>query len=122
MLYSIDSCKYITKVPHSKEFNLWVSRLSTVEYDAIIDELNNRIDGNDVNTSSWIPGNDWTGTVYEPIYTKACNNNIDLSGQCFGLILFKVMIDRKDVWGFGRYKNNGMDIKGITYFKLNNIP
>lgn len=41
MLYSIDSCKYITKVPHRKEFNLWISRLSTAEYDAIVDELNN---------------------------------------------------------------------------------
>ena len=67
MLYSIDSCIYITMVPHSNEFNLWVSRLSTVEYDDIINELNNRIDGNDINTSSWIPGKYWTNTVYDPI-------------------------------------------------------
>jgi hypothetical protein len=83
--------------------------------------LNKRIDGSDINTSSWIPGNDWTGTVFEPIYI-ACSKNIVNSGLFFGLILFDLMIKRNDAWGFGKYEKDGVPIKGITYFLLNNPP
>ena len=56
MLYSLDSFKIITTVPHEKEFRAWVSRLSPTELQAIKDELNSRISGGEVHTSSWMPG------------------------------------------------------------------
>lgn len=121
MLYSVDSGKYVKLVPHKKEFSLWMKHLSPLDYQAVIDELNSRINGSDINTSSWIPGNDWTGTVFEPIYT-ACGKNIVSSALFFGLILFDLMIKRQDVWGFGKYEKNGIPIKGITYFLLANPP
>jgi hypothetical protein len=46
-------------MPHKKEFTAWMKKLSSSDYRAIIDELNSCIDGNDINTSSWMPGNDW---------------------------------------------------------------
>ncbi len=121
MLYSIEAAKYIKSVPHQKEYELWMKNLSNKDYTAICDELNSRIDINDINTSSWIPGNDWTGSVFEPIYI-ACGKNIVSSGLFFGLILFELMINRSDVWGFGKYEKNGLPIKGMTYFLLNNPP
>jgi len=121
MLYSVESSKYVKSVPHKKEFEAWMKNLSASDYKDIIDELNSRIDGSDINTSSWIPGNDWTGTVFEPIYL-ACGKNIVASGLFFGLILFDLMIERKDAWGFGKYEKDGVPIKGTTYFLLKNPP
>ena len=91
-----------------------MSKLSAEDYKAIIDELNSRIDGSDINTSSWIPGNDWTGTVFQPLY-YASNKNIEASGLFFGLLLFDLMIQRIDVWGFGRYEKDGIPISCLLY-------
>ncbi|MDD3840675.1 MAG: hypothetical protein PHP06_08920 [Clostridia bacterium] len=122
MLYSVDSGKYIEKLPHKKEFDKWMKNLSDYDYQKIIDALNDKIDKSDINTSSWIPGNNWTGTVYEPIF-HACGDNIEASGLFFGLILFDLLMQRQDaVWGFGRYEKNGVPIRGTTYFILQNPP
>ena len=41
----------------------------------MVDELNKRIDENpEVHTAGWIPGHDWTGTVFYPIYL-ACKKD-----------------------------------------------
>jgi hypothetical protein len=71
MLYSIDSTKYIKDVPHAADFKRWRGRLSEAEFSAIADELTDRIDGGEIHTSSWMPGNNWEGTVFDPIYQKA---------------------------------------------------
>jgi len=118
MLYSIDEDKPINYVPHERNFRIWRSRLSDPEYQAIVIELNSRISGNEVQTSSWIPGSDWSGTVWEPIYTKACQGNETESGLCFGLIVWVVMMERPEAWAFGRYEKDGIPIRGLTYFRV----
>jgi len=122
MLYSIDTGEYIHYVPHEKDFCLWRGRLSDDEYNAICTELNALISGDEIHTSSWIPGDDWTGTVYDPIYKKACLHNPETSGLCFGLFLWVAIQNHPDVWGFGRYEKNGVPISGMTYFRLRNPP
>ena len=63
-----------------------------------------------------MPGNDWAGTVYEPLY-YACGRNETQSGLFFGLIVFKVLMERTDyVWGFGRFEKDGVAIRSMTYF------
>ena len=122
MLYSVDSTKYVTTVPHKRQFDQWKKNLSTTDYQRIVDALNQKVDMSDINTSSWIPGNDWTGTVYQPIY-HACGNDKVTSGLFFGLILFELLMNRKDaVWGFGRYEKDGVPIRGMTYFILKKPP
>lgn len=118
MLYSLDTFKIITTVPHEKEFKTWVSRLSTSEIQAIKDELNSRIDNNEVHTSSWMPGRNWGGTVFNPIWETACKKNFESAAKCFGLILWQVMMERPDYWSFGRYKLRDVPIEGMTYFKI----
>ena len=121
MLYSIDTGKYVERLPHKKEFDAWMKKLPQVDYEKIVDALNAKIDIKDINTSSWMPGDDWD-SVYKPI-AVACGNNKEASGLFFGLILFDLLMRREDaVWGFGRYEKNGVPIKGTTYFILHNPP
>ncbi len=122
MLYSVDTCKYVNKLPHEKKYDCWMKNLSPADYVKIVDTLYDKIDLSDINTSSWIPGNDWTGTVYEPLY-HACGNSKEASGLFFGVLLFKLLMDRQDaVWGFGRYEKDDIPIRGMTYFILKNPP
>ena len=44
MLYSIDSGKYVTRMPHKKDFDKWMKNLSAADYQAITDTLNEKID------------------------------------------------------------------------------
>lgn len=122
MLYAVDNQRYVKKVPHEQTYLRWKSRLSDEEFQAIVDELNRRIEGGDIHVSSWIPGNDWSGTVFDPIYSKDCSCDEDAAGMFFGLILWDVLMHREDVWGFGRYSKNGVPITGLTYFRLENPP
>ena len=122
MIYSLDSREYIKNIPHRKEYDIWRSRMSVQEYAAIIAALNARIEADEIVTSSWIPGSDWTGTVYEPIYSKACCMHENHAAMFFGLLVWEVVLNREDVWSFGRYEKSGVPIEGMTYFKLTNPP
>lgn len=117
MLFNIDTGKLVTKDPHKDNFKTWRDRLSDTEFNAIVNQLNSLIDKDEIHTSSWMPGNDWTGTVYEPIYTKACNCDENLSGMCFGLFVWYVFKERPDEWYHGKFENNGIPIGGMTYFR-----
>lgn len=121
MLYSVETGKYVDKLPHKKEFDIWMKKLPQADYESIVDALNAKIALSDINTSSWIPGDEWD-SVYKPL-AVACGNNKEASGLFFGLILFDLLMRRDDaVWGFGRFEKNGVPIKGTTYFILHNPP
>jgi hypothetical protein len=111
VLFTIEG-KQITKVAYETKYKDRIKSLNKVDYDALVDELNKVIDSSDVHTSSWIPGHDWRGTVYEPIWIS-CKKNNDLAAMFYGQILYKVVIDRPEVWLFGDYPH----AKGKTYFK-----
>jgi hypothetical protein len=111
MLYTLEG-KPITRVAYEGKFKERMKALKKEDYDAIVEELNKVIDTSDVHTSSWIPGHDWRGTVYEPIW-RSCKENDEVAAMFYGQILYKVMIDRPEPWLFGNYPH----AKGKTYFK-----
>lgn len=117
MLFDIVTGKKVTHIPHENSFNTWKNRLSPQEFDDILIELDKKIDGDEIHTSSWMPGNDWVDTVYFPIYQQACGNNKTDSGLFFGLIVWYVFQSRSDEWYFGRFEKDGTPINGMTYFK-----
>ncbi len=122
MLFSIDTGKYVNNLPHKKDFDIWRKNLSDDDYMKVIDTLNAIFDENEINTAGWIPGSNWDGTVYEPLYV-ACNSNPTQAGMFLGLIIFDLLMQRQDkVWGFGKYEKNGVPIRSITYFVLDNPP
>jgi hypothetical protein len=118
MLFSIESNSEMTHIPHHRDFDRWKVRLSSAEYQAITDELNSRIEGTEIQTSSWMPGSDWSSTVFQPIYEKACDFSETTSALFFGLIVWSVFMCRPEWWAFGRYEKDGIPISGMTYFKI----
>jgi hypothetical protein len=122
MIFSLDSGQYIYTIPHKADYDIWRSRLTNLQYKAIFDELNSRVDTSEIHTSSWIPGADWTNTVFQPIYEVACRYNDGAAAKFFGLILWHVILERDEVWTLGRYEKAGVPIEGMTYFILQNPP
>lgn len=119
MLFSIDSDSYIEKIPHRSDYDRWRKGISDADYQAIFDHLTSRISESQIETSSWIPGRDWTGTVFDPIYTNACHCDEIAAAKFFGLILWHVMLEHQETWAFGRYKLGEIPIEGLTYFRIN---
>ncbi len=122
MLYSVDSGTFVTRVPHERDFNIWRSRLSVADLSAIRQALQQILASSEIETSSWIPGDNWAGTPWEPIYSKVCRQDEAAAARCFGLFVWEAVLRDKDVWGFGRYEKDGIPIEGITYFKLQHPP
>ena len=83
MLYSLKSESYMADVPHRNNYDIWRGRLSDAEFNAVYDELNSRVERSNIETSSWIPGSDWDGTVFQPILEVACQNNADAAGRFY---------------------------------------
>ncbi len=120
-LYSIDG-RLIDYLPHQGEFDSCRGRLSEEDFAAVVDELNRRVDttaGSDkpVLTSSWIPGNDWTGTAYAPLYA-ACRQDRNRSGMFFGQILWQVMRNRTEDWSFVKADFEELGFQGTHYFRI----
>jgi hypothetical protein len=119
MLYSIDDTKKpITAIPHDNDYRRWRAKLTNSEYAAIEAELERRLAGGEILTSSWVAGNDWRGTPFDPIYSKACDMDPSQAGLFFGLIVWVFMQNHPGDWSFGRYEKNGVEIRGLTYFQI----
>lgn len=120
MLIDIDTGKEITKMPFGADFERFRKRLSTEEFDAIVLKVNELVDaaGADIATAGWLPGRDWTGTVFDPIYSKAARMDYHTAALFFGLIVWYTIMHRPERWGSGRYEKDGRDIGSRTYFRL----
>lgn len=119
MLYSIDSAvTKINNIPHEKDYLRWRSRLTDTEYSEIQAALLSMVQGGEIHTSSWMPGSDWSDTPFEPIYTKACEGDSNAAALCFGLFVWVLMQEHPESWSFGRYEKDGIQIRGLTYFRI----
>lgn len=98
-------------------FNLILTRLSSQELQAIRDALDQKISAGEIHTAGWLPGHDWTGTPYQPIYDKAAQGDYTTSALMFGLMVWDAFDRHPDVWYTGRFEKDGVDIGSRTYFK-----
>lgn len=115
MLVSLDRQR-ITTIPHAREYRVWRSRLTDAEYDELIRVLTERISGDEIVTSSWIPGKDWTGTPYQIIYEKACLEDETNAAFFFGLIVWHTFMLHDATWAFIKQENS--TVRGMTYFRV----
>ncbi len=118
MLYDVQKGREIHHIPHFKEFNDWKEKLTEQQIESIKDEIRSKIEGTEIQTSSWMPGSDWSNTPYQAIYEDACQSNEITSGLCFGLFVWETFMEGENYWGFGKYEKDGIEIKGITYFRV----
>lgn len=120
MLYSVPDLNKIDNVSHASDYRHWRAELDRTDpgaYTRIHEWLDSRFTTREVDTSGWIPGADWTGTVFEPIYW-ACRENPEVAALFFGLLVWQVVMDRDDCWSFGRYEKEGVPIRSMTYFRI----
>lgn len=101
MLFSIDQNGCVREIPYKKNYRRWRAALTDEEYGAIVADSIGRIDGGEIHTSSWMPGDDWSGTVYDPIYRKSCNKVMQLRLQCLGVVVRPVPLGSPN--GASRY-------------------
>ncbi|WP_395065549.1 hypothetical protein [Paraburkholderia silvatlantica] len=118
MLISIDTLQDIIYIPHEREYRAWKARLSDEQYRQIESEIAIRIGGGEVHTAGWLPGNDWSDTPFDPIWSIACERDHVASGLFFGLIVWVFMQKHGEAWAFGRYAKNGVPIRSLTYFRV----
>ena len=120
MLIDIASDKPINRIPYRGRFDALRSRLSDTEFDSMVDRINELIDegGAQIATAGWLPGSDWTGTPFEPIYTKAARGDFERSALFFGQLVWYTIMKRPERWASGRYQLDGKDIGSRTYFRL----
>lgn len=124
MLLNIDR-QAVTSIPssHKAFYNRVRSRMSNIEYDAVMNELNSVLDRvstcDEVVTSSFVPGNDWSNTVYHSIYA-ACAPEVEpvkYAGWMFGLLMWEAVINHNDEWIFIKTEKDNGEPLGTTYFK-----
>lgn len=121
MLIDIDTGKVINAVPFRQDFDTLRGRLSESEFSAMVTRINELIDesGAEIATAGWLPGSDWTGTPFDPIYAKAARGDFARSAMFFGQLVWYTIVARPERWGSGRYQVDGRDIGSRTYFRLN---
>jgi hypothetical protein len=91
-------------------YRLLHSRLSLEEMAAIRDALDRRIEGRRIETASWIPGSDWSGTPYHAIYEKGARMNPDLAALMFGLMAWEAFERHEEDWYTERFSMGGEKI------------
>ena len=101
----------LSKGERGRTFSLALSRLAPAEVAAIRSTL----DG--IETSSWIPGADWRGTSYQPIYETAAMCNPDLAALMFGLFVWEAFERHPDDWFTERFSMGGEDDRFRVYFQ-----
>jgi hypothetical protein len=119
MLVEMMTGAEVKDVPYKAEYLRFMSLMTPTEIDNIKRELNDLIEGTEIQTAGWMPGKDWSGTPFDPIYQKAARCNESLAARCFGLMVWEVFMDRPEKWTSGRFEKDGEPISSRTYFRYN---
>lgn len=88
------------RIPHRSDYQRWRARLSDADHRAIIDHLHQVMDQEEVFNSSFLPGSDWTRTVFQPIYDSACNQNWEQARLFYGLLVWEAAMRHESRWCF----------------------
>lgn len=108
----------LSRGERGRAFSMAIKRLSDADQLAIRSALDARIAGRRIETSSWIPGADWTGTPYQPIYDDAARQNFDLAARIFGLFVWEAFERHSDDWYTERFSMGTDEDRFRVYFKL----
>ena len=117
-LININNGRVITKHPHAQDLARIRKHAGEERYQAMMDDLDQRVHGKEVTTSSWMPPREnWRNTVYAPL-AELAGDDRKLSGMLFGSLVWAHFMDRPERWGFVRAGSEDEGPSGITYFLL----
>lgn len=100
-LYAENGTDEIVGTRHETKFAAWCSRLSYEQITAIRAALQKELSSRTSFVSSEIPGSDWAGTPYQPIYDHACQGDFKESGYCFGVFVWEAAQIHPGKWRVG---------------------
>jgi hypothetical protein len=134
MLYDFDHGGILsTHIPpsYNRRFRAWKSNMRPADIARVKRELHQIISTANVHTTSWIPGEDWFGKPWFPIFLHGARQNEVHAAMCFGLFCWECFLERSkpggdwggEDWGYKHCDDQwGNPIKGRTYFRLNVRP
>lgn len=112
----------IAYIPHKLTHRFLLKNLGE-NFDNIINDINEVIDnGNSssLEVSSWLGSRPWEENSFIEI-SNLCGGDEDRSGECFGLMVWIAIQQRKDCWyPYRGLRVNGVDIRGMAYFNNGN--
>jgi hypothetical protein len=118
MLFDIYG-KQIINIPHKASYEAWCRNLSQEHHDGVIDAIHKAIDDEDIFNASFIPGTDWTGTPYQPLY-EACSRDEADAAYFYGIMCWLAVQKHPDEWTC--YKDKQANIgRGWTYFRKREV-
>ena len=94
MLYDAMTEKQYTEVPFKDNYQKLLSL--GPKLDEAREHLNGMIDGDEIHTAGWMPGSVWANTPFQPIHDEAAHGDHNLAAKLFGLLVFKVFMDRDE--------------------------
>jgi len=116
MLYSVDD-RTPQRDAHKSDFQVWRSRISDVQYQAMVDAINTFCDRCRSFCASWLPGKDPAIRAAFPPLAAACGGSQEQSGFFFGNIVWRVVYDRTDEWYFLPADKEGEGPLGMQYWR-----
>lgn len=116
MLIGMTSGGEIRRMPYEREYKGYLSPITDKERQEAKTALNAMIGQTEIQTSSWMSGNDWLGTVSQPIGETTARQSHEGGAKCFRLFVVKIFIERRETWTSGRFEKDGIPLRGRTYF------
>ncbi len=96
----------IDQMVHQEAYRRWCDLLDESDREAIIDAIHSHMDGENSFVSSHIPGPEWEGTPYLPIYI-ACDEDADEAALFFGLLVWDAAMRHSARWRVQRAPRSG---------------
>lgn len=116
MLFDLNGNE-VKRLPHREQFEAWRNRISDEDYERAVEAIKMLIHDKGEFNSSFLPGSDWTGTAFEPLY-EACGRNVTHAGYFFGLIVWSVVMEDEDAWVFKPSDKGEGDPLGTFYWRI----
>jgi hypothetical protein len=108
--------RIIDEVHDPAEFQRLCVRLELAELEAINAALRDELDKigvGSVISAGWIPGPNWNGGPFQPIYDKIFPGAYEQSGMFFGHLMKQAVIDHPGDWRMSKKPKRADDPNGI---------
>ncbi len=84
---------------------------------AVRSALKYRIEGSRIEASAWIPGAEWRGTPWQPIYDDGARGRFEQAAMMFGLFVWGVFDRHPANWFTTRFSAGGEEDRFRVYFR-----